>query len=69
MLFVAFIYSIQIKGQDCKDSFSGRVYDLHDNSPLSGAVISIEGVYESFTDDKGFFTVNNLCNQNYTFEI
>ena len=69
LLLIAFICSIQIKGQDCKNSFSGRVYDLHDNSPLSGAAISIDGVYESFTDDNGFFTVNNLCNQNYIFEI
>ena len=33
-LIVALIFSIQIKGQDCKNSFSGKVFDLHDNSPL-----------------------------------
>ena len=60
---------LQLKAQDCNNSFTGKVYDLHDNSPLSGAAISIDGVYESFTNDNGFFTINNLCNQNYTFEI
>ena len=69
ILFVLSIYSLQIKAQDCNNSFTGKVYDLHDNSPLSGAAISIDGVYESFTNDNGFFTINNLCNQNYTFEI
>ena len=68
-LIVALIFSIQIKGQDCKNSFSGKVFDLHDNSPLSGASISIDGIYVSFTNDNGFFTIDNLCNQNYTFEI
>ena len=69
LLFLLSIYSLQIKSQDCNNSFTGKVFDLHDNSPLSGASISIEGVYVSFTNDNGFFTINNLCNQNYTFEI
>ena len=60
---------LSLNAQNCNNVFDGRVLDLHDNSPLSGAAISIGGVYESITDNNGFFTINNLCNQNYTFEI
>tara|TARA_B100001057_G_scaffold448233_1_gene488418 strand:+ start:2636 stop:5035 length:2400 start_codon:yes stop_codon:yes gene_type:complete len=69
LCFISLFSSLSLNAQNCNNIFNGRVLDLHDNSPLSGAAISVMGVYESFTDNNGFFTINNLCNQNYTFEI
>ena len=69
LCFILLLSILSLNAQNCNNVFDGRVLDLHDNSPLSGAAISIGGVYESITDNNGFFTINNLCNQNYTFEI
>ena len=69
LCFISLLSILSLNAQNCNNVFDGRVLDLHDNSPLSGAAISIGGVYESITDNNGFFTINNLCNQNYTFEI
>ena len=43
--------------QDCNLSLKGKVLDLHDNTPLEGALISIVGMNENVLP-KGYYHVN-----------
>lgn len=48
--------------QNCQNSLSGRITDLHDDSPIVGATIttSIAGVFTQ-SDNEGYYSLNNLC--------
>ena len=57
-------------GQNCNLSLSGSVIDSHENTGLSGAVITISGNYDAvFTDLDGTFMINDMCPGDYTLEI
>ena len=57
MLATSFCFS-----QKCDLVLEGRVVDLHDNLPLSVAVIEVlEGNELVFTDDDGRFIIENQC--------
>ena len=57
MLATSFCFS-----QKCDLVLEGRVVDLHDNLPLSVAVIEVfEGNELFFTDDDGRFIIENQC--------
>jgi len=48
--------------QDCNLTLKGKVVDLHDNTPLAGALINIIGSNENFiTNESGFFFIENQC--------
>ena len=56
--------------QDCFNTFSGKVIDLHDGKPLKSAVIYIETLNKEITtDSSGSFSILNLCDKFYVFEI
>ena len=50
--------SLEIYSQNCSYNFNGIVVDLHDESPLSNAVISIDGLDQNIlSDEKRFFSI------------
>lgn len=56
--------------QNCNYTFSGKVIDLHDGKPLKSAVIYIETLNKEITtDSSGSFSILNLCDKFYVFEI
>lgn len=65
-LFIGFIsYS-----QNCVDNLTGRVVDFHDGTPLSGAVLIVAGIEKfALTDLDGKFTIENLCEGNYSAQV
>ena len=56
--------------QECDLRLAGKVLDLHDNSPISAAVIYVEDSNETvFTDDNGVFVLENQCTQKINLKI
>ena len=48
--------------QECDLVLKGKVVDLHDNSPISAAVIYVEDSNETvFTDNNVAFVLENQC--------
>ncbi len=57
MAFTSFTYS-----QNCSLNISGQVIDLHDNSPLFGAVVQIESLNKVvYTNEKGHYKIEDIC--------
>ena len=57
--------------QDCNNSLSGKVIDLHDDSVLFGAsIFIIENNSAAFSDIDGNYIIKNLCRgQSYSLKI
>ena len=65
MLATSFCFS-----QKCDLVLEGRVVDLHDNLPISVAVIEVLGGNELvFTDDDGRFIIENQCSRKINLKI
>lgn len=59
-----------VYSQDCTSLLTGKVTDLHDGTPLSGATLIIAGPEIAIlTDLDGTFRVENLCDQTYSIQI
>ena len=57
-------------GQSCTLSLSGKVEDLHDETPIFGALVSIEGTtFFTQTDASGFYEIRDLCAGTFTLVI
>ena len=70
LLLVTLTSSLFIFSQNCKNTFSGKIIDLHDGKGLKEAVIFVEQLNEQFTtDSSGSFIISNLCDKFYNFEI
>ena len=70
LLSVTLTSSLFIFSQNCKNTFSGKIIDLHDGKGLKEAVIFVEQLNEQFTtDSSGSFIISNLCDKFYNFEI
>ncbi len=68
-VFAIFCSSI-IYAQDCNSILLGEIVDFHDNSPLSGATISITGKNVStVSGENGKFSFKNLCDGVLELEI
>jgi len=69
--FVIILFNCLVSySQNCNSSFTGNVVDFHDGSPLEGSIITIQEINEQIlTDLNGFFSIPNLCNKSYIFEI
>ena len=66
---ITVIYS-NIYAQNCDNSLSIEVVDLHDGTPLSNAVVLINELQkEGFTDFDGNVVFENICTDNYTLNI
>ena len=56
--------------QDCNLSLKGKVVDLHDNSPLVGAVVSIVEINENvLSNANGEFLFTNQCKGKVSLKI
>ncbi len=69
-LMALLFFSITSISQNCNNSLSGKVIDLHDGSALAGAMIIIAGTEQTvFTGSDGRFTLPELCNKTYAIQI
>lgn len=54
--------SSSLSGQSCDFSLSGKVVDLHDGTPIFGALVSVGGTtFFNQSDENGFFQIKGLC--------
>lgn len=67
MLFISFVSS----SQNCNNSVSGKVTDLHDGSLLSGATLVFKEINKTVqTDIEGYYIISDLCKDEvYSIEI
>ncbi|CAM4156662.1 TonB-dependent receptor [Zobellia nedashkovskayae] len=62
--------SISPISQDCDNTLSGTVIDLHDSSLLSGALLIVAGTEQAVqTDVDGKFTLTGLCDGTYSIQV
>ena len=59
-----------VSGQTCAYSLRGKVIDLHDSTPIYGALVSVEGTdFFSQTDEKGNYLLEGLCYEQITISV
>ena len=65
-----FLKGIPLWSQDCDFVISGTINDLHDGTPIYGAIISIEGS-DNFaqTQENGFYILDGLCSGSVNLKI
>ena len=69
-LLILLLSSILSISQNCNNTLSGRVTDLHDGSLLIGATLIIAGSEQAvITDLDGKFILKNLCNDTYSIQV
>lgn len=70
ILLLLVLYSYTAFSQNCNFKLSGQIIDLHDNTPLVGALVILAGTEEAFTTDiDGNFTIPNLCDRKYAIQV
>ena len=69
-LVLILLYSTISLAQECTNTFSGTIIDLHDNTLLAGATVIMAGTEEAvLTDLDGTFSFDNICNGTYSFQV
>lgn len=69
-LLVLLFSSITTLSQNCDNSLSGKITDLHDGQLLIGVTLIIADTEQAVqTDTDGLFTFSNLCNGTYYIQI
>ncbi len=69
-LLILLLCSITSISQNCNNTLSGTVTDLHDGSLLVGATLIIAGSEKAvITDLDGKFTISNLCDDTYNIQV
>lgn len=69
LCFLLFVHLIVI-AQDCNFSISGQIIDIHDNTLLQGAVISIEGTpIVTYSDVKGNYKIKDVCKGDVVIKV
>lgn len=70
-LLCSLLFFISISfSQNCDLSISGQVIDIHDNSPLFGAVVQLEGLNKGvYTDENGYYEINAVCKGKATLKV
>jgi len=69
-LLILLFSSITSISQNCDNTLSGTVTDLHDGSALIGAMLIVAGSEQAVqTDFDGKFTIPNLCNDTYSIQV
>ncbi|MGK0377749.1 MAG: iron complex outermembrane receptor protein, partial [Patiriisocius sp.] len=69
-LLVLLLSSIPAISQNCDNTLSGTITDLHDGSLLIGATLIVTGSERAVqTDLDGKFTLINLCNDTYFIQV
>ncbi|WP_025663197.1 TonB-dependent receptor [Aquimarina megaterium] len=69
-LLILLLSSITSFSQNCDNTLSGTITDLHDGSLLVGATLIVAGSEKAVvTDLDGKFTIRNLCNDTYNIQV
>lgn len=69
-LLILLLSSIPSISQNCNNTLSGTVTDLHDGSLLVGATLIVAGSEQAVvTDLDGKFTISNLCDETYNIQV
>jgi iron complex outermembrane receptor protein len=69
-LLILLLSSILSFSQNCNNTLSGSVIDLHDGTNLTGALLIVEGSEQVVvTDFDGNFTISNLCEDRYLIQV
>jgi iron complex outermembrane receptor protein len=71
ILSVIFSFSVTKSwGQSCVFTLEGKITDLHDDSPIFGAVVKIEGS-DLFgqTNEEGYYRIEQVCDGSFTLFI
>jgi iron complex outermembrane receptor protein len=69
VLFLSF-YNCFAQNKTCNYTLSGKIIDEHDNSPLLFATVFIKELKKgSVSDDKGNYSIDNLCEGDYTIIV
>lgn len=69
-LLLLLLSSIISFSQNCDNTLSGTVIDLHDGSLLVGATLIVAGTEQAVvTDFEGKYSISNLCNNTYNIQI
>ena len=56
--------------QQCKNTVTGYIIDLHDQTPLVNATIIVAGSeIPAVSNDKGFYSIPGLCEATYTLQV
>lgn len=69
---VVFLYAVSfsVYSQECETILLGEIVDFHDNTPLSGAIISITGKEATtISNIEGKFTFKKLCDGVIELEV
>lgn len=69
-LVILLLSSIPSISQNCDNTLSGTVTDLHDGSLLVGATLIVAGSEQAVvTDLDGKFTISSLCDETYNIQV
>ena len=69
-ILMVMLISTYVYGQNCESILYGKIIDLHDGSPLSGATIIVAGPETAVLSDlDGSFVVKDLCDQTYNLQV
>lgn len=69
-LLILLFSSIASISQNCDNTLSGKVIDLHDGSLLIGATLIVAGTEQAVQSDfEGKFVFSNLCNNTYSIQV
>ncbi|GGE28768.1 TonB-dependent receptor [Psychroflexus planctonicus] len=61
---------LHINAQECTLSLSGKVIDIHDNSPLTFAIVEIKETGQfAEADSNGEYQISKICPGNYTIKV
>ncbi len=70
VLMVLLLAVTHVFSQECDNTFTGIITDLHDGSPLVDATIIVAGSEILVqTDLDGGFKIPNLCDGTYSFQV
>ncbi len=66
----ALLLSTVMFGQNCSNTLTGYVIDLHDSSVLTEVTLIIAGSeISTITDKEGKYSISNLCARTYTLQV
>ena len=70
VLVLLLLSSLPSISQQCNYTLSGTVIDIHDKSPLAGAVLIVAGIEQAVeTDLDGKFSISGLCDDSYAIQV
>ena len=69
-LLILLFSSITSFSQNCDNTLTGTVTDLHDGTILNGATLIVAGTEQAVqTDHDGKYILSNLCDGTYSIQV